>query len=97
MRRVRQVGKPDRFLLVLWSVRLKSSLLKIEQTHNPVLSHSVIVKKSDLKPEQVSSVPCPTCGVAAGEGCVLQSGALRSQPHVERKYSAVEAIEKKSG
>jgi len=43
----------------------------------------------------VISVPCPTCGVAAGERCVLHSGAPRSEPHVDRKFAAAEAIEKK--
>jgi CRP/FNR family transcriptional regulator, cyclic AMP receptor protein len=43
--------------------------------------------------KQVSSVPCPTCGVAAGQRCLLHSGALRSEPHVDRRLSAIEAIE----
>ncbi len=88
---------PDRFLLVLWSVRLKSFLPKIEQIREPVLSHSAIMRKSELTPEQVSSIPCPTCGAAVGEGCVLHSGAPRSEPHVERKFAAMEAIERKPG
>jgi hypothetical protein len=29
------------------------------------------MKKSELTPKQSSSVPCPTCGVAAGKRCVL--------------------------
>jgi hypothetical protein len=70
---------------------------KIEQIRDLVLSHSVKMKKSELTPEQVSSVPCPTCGAAAGEGCVLHSGAPRSEPHVERKFAAIEATERKSG
>jgi hypothetical protein len=51
------------------------------------------MKRKELTPEQVSSVPCPTCGVAVGEGCVLLSGALRSEPHIDRKFAATEAIE----
>jgi hypothetical protein len=51
------------------------------------------MKKKELKPEQIVSVACPTCGVAAGEGCVLHSGAPRSEPHVDRKLSAIEAIQ----
>jgi len=54
------------------------------------------MKKRNLTPKQLSSVPCATCGVAAGQRCVLHSGALRSEPHVDRKLSAIEAIEKKS-
>ncbi|MHB8503158.1 MAG: zinc finger domain-containing protein [Candidatus Acidiferrales bacterium] len=54
------------------------------------------LKKSQLTPKQVSSVPCPTCGVAAGERCVLHSGAPRSESHVDRKFAAIEAAERKS-
>jgi hypothetical protein len=60
-----------------------------------MLYYSPSMKRKELTPEQVSSVPCPTCGVAVGEGCVLQSGALRSEPHIDRKFAATEAIEKK--
>jgi hypothetical protein len=60
-----------------------------------VLPYPVRVKKKELTPEQLSSVPCPTCGVSAGERCVLHSGAPRSEPHVERKFAAAEAIERK--
>lgn len=52
------------------------------------------MKKKDLTPEQVCSVPCPTCGAAAGEGCELHSGTARNEPHVERKFAAIEAIER---
>jgi len=48
-----------------------------------------------LTPEELCAVPCPTCGVAAGERCVLHSGGLRSEPHVERKFEAAEAAKKK--
>jgi hypothetical protein len=51
------------------------------------------MKKKELTPEQLVSVPCPTCGVAVGERCVLHSGAPRSEPHVDRKLSAIEAIQ----
>ena len=54
------------------------------------------MKKSELTPEQVASVSCPICGASIGESCVLHSGALRSEPHVDRKFAAIEAIEKKS-
>jgi len=53
------------------------------------------MKKKDLTPKQMSSVPCPTCGVAAGMRCVLTTGGLRSEPHVDRKLAAAEAIEAK--
>ena len=61
----------------------------------PVLSYRIRMRISDLTPEQMSSVSCPTCGVAPGEGCLLHSGAPRSEPHVDRKLSAAEAIETK--
>jgi len=60
-----------------------------------VLSYPIRMKMSDLTPEQLSSVPCPTCGVGAGEPCLLHSGSPRTEPHVERKLSAAEAMEKK--
>jgi len=55
------------------------------------------MKKSELTPKQISSVPCPTCGVSSGERCVLHSGLPRSESHVDRKFAAIEAIEKKTG
>jgi hypothetical protein len=54
------------------------------------------VKKKDRTPKQLSSIPCPTCGVAAGMRCVLNSGGPRSEPHVDRKLAAAEALEAKS-
>ena len=60
-----------------------------------VLSHSIHMRKSDLTAKQWFSVPCPTCGVGCGERCLLHSGSPRSEPHLDRKLSAVEAIEAK--
>src|ERR1700675_3520236 len=51
------------------------------------------MKRKELTPEQLSAVPCPTCGVGVGERCVLHSGALRSEPHVDRKFVAAAAAE----
>jgi hypothetical protein len=53
------------------------------------------MKKKELTRKQLSSVPCPTCGVAARKRCVMQSGGLRRESHLARKYSAAEAVEKK--
>jgi hypothetical protein len=53
------------------------------------------VRMNDLTPEQLSSVPCPACGVAARMRCLRYSGALRSESHVDRKLAAAEAIEAK--
>jgi hypothetical protein len=52
------------------------------------------MEKKELTPKQISAVPCPTCGAAARERCELHSGAPRSEPHVERKFSAIEAAER---
>jgi hypothetical protein len=53
------------------------------------------MKKSELTPKQISSIPCPTCGAAVRDRCVLNSGAPRSESHVDRKFAAIEAIERK--
>jgi len=68
---------------------------EIEQTRDWLQSHSVRMKKNELTSKQVASVPCPTCGVAVGGPCVLNTGMLRSRPHVDRKLAAIEIIEKK--
>jgi hypothetical protein len=58
--------------------------------------HYGLVKTKDLTPTQVFSVPCATCGAAIGEPCELNTGALRTEPHRDRKLSAAEAAEMKS-
>ena len=60
-----------------------------------VLAHHALRRTRDMTPKQLSSVPCPTCGVVVGQRCVLYSGRLRKGPHVERKLSAAEAVAKK--
>ena len=57
----------------------------------------VIVKAKELTPKQVLTVPCVTCGAAIGEVCELHTGAPRTEPHRDRKLSAVEAVETKAG
>ena len=59
--------------------------------------HLVPMRMSDMTPKQLSSVPCPRCGVDMGKGCVQLSGALRAGPHVDRRLSAIEAVEVKRG
>jgi len=49
----------------------------------------------DLTPKQLLSVPCPTCGVDAGSRCLLRSGAPRAEPHVDRKLSAADVVDRK--
>jgi hypothetical protein len=51
------------------------------------------MRMNDMTPKQLSSVPCPRCGVATGKRCVLGSGALRPGPHVDRRLAAIEAVE----
>jgi len=53
------------------------------------------MKKKELTPKQLSSVPCPMCGVVAGKRCVLAAGGLRNEPYPNRKVAASEAVEKK--
>ncbi len=62
------------------------------------LKRSIIrnVKTKELTPNQILSVVCITCGAAIGEGCELHTGALRFEPHRDRRLSAAEALEKKS-
>ncbi len=69
-----------------------AAVFRIVQIRDCVLPHATRVKKSELTPQQLSSVPCPTCGVSAGK---RYSGAPRSEPHVDRKFAAIEAIERK--
>jgi len=59
-----------------------------------VYGHSARVKRKELTSKQSYSVPCPTCGAAAGKRCELHSGGLRSAQHIDRKLSAMEAIER---
>jgi hypothetical protein len=55
------------------------------------LLHSVTMKRH-LTAKQISSVPCPTCGVAPGMRCERYSGALRRQPHIDRRFVATEVL-----
>jgi hypothetical protein len=59
--------------------------------------HDVQMKSRELTPKQILSVPCATCGAAVGEACELHTGAPRTEPHRDRKLSAAEAVEAKSG
>lgn len=65
----------------------------MEQIYGSVLLDYFRMKKKDLTAKQISSVRCPTCGVAARRGCVLLAGGLRSEPHLDRKLSAIAAVE----
>jgi hypothetical protein len=58
--------------------------------------HDEGVKTKELTLKQILSVPCPTCGAALEEGCVLHTGARRTEPHRDRKLSAADAVETKT-
>ena len=66
----------------------------MERFRGRMSSHSVRMKKKELTPQEMFSVPCPTCGVPSGKYCVLNTGAPRSNPHIDRKFAAMEALEK---
>jgi hypothetical protein len=55
------------------------------------------MRKKDLTKKQLSSVPCPICGVPVGHRCLLLAGGLRMEPHTSRKLAVVEAIERFNG
>jgi hypothetical protein len=56
------------------------------------------MKRSELTTKQKLSVPCPTCTAVIGERCKMYSGVgRRKEPHAERKYQAVQAIEQDYG
>jgi hypothetical protein len=56
-----------------------------------------VVKTKELTPKQILSVPCNTCAAAIGEVCELHTGASRTEPHRDRKFSAADAVETKLG
>jgi hypothetical protein len=53
------------------------------------------MKMRQLTRKQISSVRCPTCGVAAGRRCILAAGGLRNEPHGARNFLAAETMGKK--
>jgi hypothetical protein len=65
------------------------------QTEDGALGILGEMKRRELTPEQATAVACPTCGAAVGERCELHSGGLRSKPHKDREFAAIDAIESK--
>jgi len=49
---------------------------------------------NDMTSELFLSVLCPTCKVASGNCCLLLSGGLRTESHIERKLAAIEVVER---
>jgi hypothetical protein len=45
---------------------------------------------ANLITKAILSVPCPTCGAAAGEKCELNTGQPRNSPHRDRRWDAAE-------
>jgi hypothetical protein len=72
------------------------TLSNVEQFPSSELGTIRNVKTKELTPKQILSVLCGTCGAAIGEACELHTGALRFEPHRDRKLSAAEAMQKKS-
>jgi len=53
------------------------------------------MKRSELTNKQKLSVTCPVCAAAMGENCKMYSGrGQRNEPHAERKYQAVQVIDR---
>jgi len=68
----------------------------IEQQPHRERSIMETVKARELSLKQIQSVACPTCAAAIHEPCELHSGALRYEPHRDRKLAAADAVEAKS-
>ena len=58
--------------------------------------HYGMVKARELTPQQILSVPCPTCGAAIKEVCELHTGTPRTEAHRYRKLAAADAVEAKA-
>ena len=56
------------------------------------------MKRSELTNQQKLLVPCPICRAPIGVRCQMYSGLeVRKEPHAERKYQAIQAIEQDRG
>lgn len=44
--------------------------------------------------KQMQAIPCPTCGAGRGEKCELASGQPRTEPHLDRRLLAEDALVK---
>src|SRR5450432_1614347 len=59
------------------------------------LLHNISMRMVELTLNELYSVRCPICGVAAGERCHLHSDSTSIEPHLDRKLCAIEALEQK--
>jgi hypothetical protein len=55
-------------------------------------AESLSMRMNDMTSELFNSIPCPTCRVGAGKRCLLHSGGFRTEPHIDRKLAAIEAV-----
>jgi hypothetical protein len=78
-----------------WRLANVLNVSNIEHLFRCGTLHYAVVKTKELTAKQILSVPCNTCGAAIGEACELHTGALRTEPHRDRKLSAAEAVETK--
>ena len=66
----------------------------MEQFAVGIVGYPILMKRSELTNQQKLIVPCPICAAASGVHCQMYSGFdRRNEPHSERKYYAVDAIE----
>jgi hypothetical protein len=75
--------------------RLVPTVFQIELFQGRAPAHNIRMRMGELTSRELSSVRCPTCGVAAGERCRLHSGSPCFEPHLDRKLSAIESLEQK--
>jgi hypothetical protein len=61
-------------------------------SRNPA-EYSFQMRMGEMAPRLLLVVACPICGAAAGKRCLLQSGRPSSEPHIDRKLCAIEAVE----
>jgi hypothetical protein len=86
-------GGLARFRLLSGRRSLFRGVYQFEQLPGCPLWDSASMKMRDMSPELFNSVACPTCRVSPGRRCLLHSGGLRVEPHVDRKLAAMEAVE----
>jgi len=67
----------------------------MEQSYGDLCRNLIRMRIAALTKKQLSSVPCPICGVPIGRRCLLLAGGLRLEPHLSRKIAVAEAIERK--
>src|SRR5438876_11370452 len=60
-----------------------AQILVLSSSHDPDMDAKQLAKL-------VQSVPCPTCGAAAGEECELSTGQPRTTPHRDRRLNAAD-------